>query len=87
MVFHSPQITLVEPVVIRFGKKKIKLESCVKFLGLLLDVNLSSKYHIAELSKQLSRTIGFFIKYDNLFLLKYLKSCIIHCSILLFPVE
>ena len=61
VVFHSPQIKLVEPVIIRFGKKKIKRESCVKFLGIVLDANLSWKYHIAELSKKLSRSIGAFL--------------------------
>ena len=85
VVFHSPQIKLGEPIAIRFAKKKIKRESCVKFLGIMLDANLSWKYHIAELSKKLLRTIGIFIKHNILFLLKYLKSCIIHCSILLFP--
>ena len=55
VVFHSPQIKLVEPVIIGFGKKKIKRESCVKFLGIMMDANLSWKYHIAELSKKLSK--------------------------------
>ena len=61
VAFCSPQINIVEPVVIRFGKKKIKHESCVKFLGIMLDANVSWKYHIAELSKKLSRTIGIFL--------------------------
>ena len=50
VVFHSPQIKLVKPVIIRFDKKKIKRESCVKFLGIMLDANLSWKFHIAELA-------------------------------------
>ena len=58
----------MEPVVIRFGKKKIKRESCVKFLGIMLDANLSCKYHTAELSKKLSRTIGIFYKIRHLVL-------------------
>ena len=74
VVFHSPQIKLVEPVIIRFGKKKIKRESCVKFLGIMLDANLSWKYHIAELSKKLSRSIGFFYKIRHLVPLEILKS-------------
>ena len=60
MVFHSPQIKLVEPIIMRFGKKKIKHESCVNFLGIMLDANLNWKYHIAELSEKLSRSIGIF---------------------------
>ena len=39
VVFHSPQIKLVEPVIIRLGKKKIKHENCAKFLGIMLDAS------------------------------------------------
>ena len=44
------------------GRKKIKQESCVKFLGLLLDSNLSWKFHLTELLKKLARTVGLFHK-------------------------
>ena len=87
VVFHSPQIKLVEPVIIRFSKKKIKCESYVKFLGIMLDANLSWKYHIAELSKMLSRSTGIFYKIQQLVPLEILNPYIIHCSILLFPME
>ena len=53
---------LPEPVIIQFCRKKIQRENCVKFLGVLLDCNLSWKYHINELSKKLSRTVGIFYK-------------------------
>ena len=62
VVFHPPHIKIPEPVIIRFGRKKIKHESFVKFLGILLDENLSLKFHINELSKKLSRTVGIFYK-------------------------
>ena len=62
VIFHSPCIKLPEPVIIRFCRKKIQRENCVKFLSVLLDCNLSWKYHINELSKKLSRTIGIFYK-------------------------
>ena len=52
VVFHSPHKKIDDPVVIRFGRKKIKRENCVKFLGILLDANLSWKYHVNELSKK-----------------------------------
>ena len=62
-VFHPPRIKIPELVIIRFDRKKInKRESCVKFLGILLDENLSWKFHINELSKKLSRTVGIFYK-------------------------
>ena len=62
MIFHSPHTKLPEPIVIRFCRKRIQREKYVKFLGVLLDENLSWKYHINELSKKLSRTIGIFYK-------------------------
>ena len=62
VIFHPLRIKLHEPVIIRFCRKKIQRESCVKFLGVLLDCNLSWKYHINELSEKLSRTIEIFYK-------------------------
>ena len=41
VIFHSPRTKLPEPVIIRFCRKKIQRENCVKFLGVLLDCNLS----------------------------------------------
>ena len=62
VIFHSPHVKVPEPIVIRFCREKIQRENCVKFLGILLDSNLSWKYHINELLKKLSRTIGIFYK-------------------------
>ena len=62
MISRSPHIKLPEPIVIRFCRKKIQREKYVKFSDVLLDENLSWKYHINELSKKLSRTIGIFYK-------------------------
>ena len=60
VIFHSLHVKVPEPIVIRFCRKKIQREN--KFLGILLDSNLSWKYHINELLKKLSRTIGMFYK-------------------------
>ena len=49
-------------IVLRFGRKSTKQESYVKFLGILLDSNLSWKFHFTELSKKLARTAGLFYK-------------------------
>ena len=64
----------MKPVIMRFGKKKIERESCVKFLGIMLDAIISWKYHIAELSKKLLRSIGIFYKIRHLVPLEILKS-------------
>ena len=51
VLFHSPRNIPVSQIILKFGKKKVNQENCVKFLGLLLDSNLNWKPHITELSK------------------------------------
>ena len=65
MIFHSASHKLTEHIVLKIGKKKIKHENHVRFLGVLLDFNLSWKTHSNELSKKLSRTVGLFYKIRN----------------------
>ena len=62
VIFHSQQQKLTDHIVLKIGNKKIKQESDVKFLGVLLDSNLSWKFHLAQLSKKLARTAGLFYK-------------------------
>ena len=53
---------MTEHIVLKIGNKKLKQESHVRFLGVLLDSTLSWKFHISELSKKLARTVGLFYK-------------------------
>ena len=62
VIFHSPQRPLYENITIKFGKQHVTKANHVKFLGLLLDENLSWKHHLSELSKKLARTCGIFFK-------------------------
>ena len=62
VIFHSPQNSLNDSINIKIGNQYVKQAKCVKFLGLLLDENLSWKYHLSELSKKLSRTFGIFLQ-------------------------
>ena len=62
VLFHSSQRNLTEHIVLKIGNKKLKEESHVWFLGVLLDSTLSWKFHISELSKKLARTAGLFYK-------------------------
>ena len=62
VIFHSQQRKITDNIVLRFGRKSIKQESYVKFLGILLDSHLSWKFHLTELSKKLARTAGLFYK-------------------------
>ena len=52
-IFKSPQHPLAEAVSIKIGNLPIRKTCYVKFLGVLLDENLSWKYHLTELSKNL----------------------------------
>ena len=62
IIFKSPQHSAPETVSIKIGNLPIKQTCYVKFLGVLLDENLSWKYHLTELSKKLARTCGMFFK-------------------------
>ena len=62
VIFHSQQRKMTNQIVSQIGRKKINQESCVKFLGVLLDSNLSWKSHLTEPSKKLARTAGLFYK-------------------------
>ena len=41
VVFHSPAKKLPEPIILKFGRKKITRANHVKFLGVLLDETLN----------------------------------------------
>ena len=48
VIFHSPQKSLYDNITIKFGKQHVEKAKYVKFLGLLLDENLSWKHHLSE---------------------------------------
>ena len=62
IIFKSPQHSSSQIINIKIGNLPIKKTCYVKFLGILLDENLSWKYHLTELSKKLARTCGMFFK-------------------------
>ena len=62
VIFHSQQRIITDRITLKTGKKKIKQELCVRFLGVLLDSTLSWKNHLTELSKKLARSAGIFYK-------------------------
>ena len=74
VIFYSPQKKITEQIIIKLMKKKIQQKISVKFLGELLDSILRWKFHITELSKKLSKTIGFFCKIMHFVPLEILKA-------------
>ena len=61
-IFHSQRQRLTQRIVLKIGRKEMKEESYVKFLGIMLDSNLSWKFHSAELFKNLARNSGFILQ-------------------------
>ena len=62
IIFNSPHHPSSDTVNIKIGNYPIKQSRYVKFLGVLLDENLTWKYHLIELSKKLARTCGMFFR-------------------------
>ena len=62
IIFKSPQHSSSQIINVKIGNLPIKKTCYVKFLGVLLDENLSWKYHLTELSKKLARTCVMFFK-------------------------
>ena len=60
VVFHSPGKKLTEPIILKFGRKKITHANHVKFLGVLLDETLSWRSDLIDLSRKLPRSVGIF---------------------------
>ena len=74
MIFHSPGAAIPVNATIKIGNRFISRVKYIRFLGLLLDENLSWKYHLSQLSKKLSRTCGILLKIRN-----YLSTDILRC--------
>ena len=73
LLFFTLHKTYLMTTIIKFGRKKVNQETCVKFLGVLPDSSLSWKPHLTELSKKLSRTVGLFYKIRHYAPLETLK--------------
>ena len=61
VIFHSPQKPLYENITRKFGKQHVTKANHVKFLGLLLDENLSWKHHLSELVEKISKNMWYIL--------------------------
>ena len=66
IIIHSSSVNIFCHSAIKVWKKHIKRVNLVKFLGLFLDEQLISKYHLSELLTKSARTCGMFFKIRNL---------------------
>ena len=64
-VIFSPINKPKKPVTIILNRQAIAQKEYVKYLGILIDSNLSFKQHIAAICKKISRAIGIMYKLRN----------------------
>ena len=65
-IVFRPQKVLNEKFTLRLNQTTIKESTKIKYLGILLDKNLSWNFHITELCKKLSCAVGMMYKMKNL---------------------
>ena len=62
VIFHSSRRKLDKHVILKLDDSRLTEAKSVKYLGILIDSNLTWKTHISELCKKLSRTVGILCK-------------------------
>ena len=62
VIFHPFNKKVGVPITLLINKKAISEQKYVKYLGVLIDSSLTWKYHIANIAKKVSRSIGVMYK-------------------------
>lgn len=62
VIFHLHQKRLNSNVELQIWNKVIRDDSCIKYLGIILDSHLNWKMHIHELGKKVFKSIGILSK-------------------------
>ena len=74
-VIFCPENKPKIPVTLLINKQAIDEERHVKYLGVLIDSQLTFKYHIEHLNKKVSREIGVLYKLRHMFIQKFCVMC------------
>lgn len=72
VIFHPRQKKIINSISLNINNKPIKQKDSIKYLGIIMDSNLSWKEHIKQLSKKISRGIGLISKLRH-----YVSKCIL----------
>ena len=62
IIFHPKNKLIKETITLTINKKAIDEKKYVKYLGILIDSSLSWKFHIDNVTKKISRSIGVLYK-------------------------
>jgi len=85
IIFHSPQRKIPDGISpIKINKQKLQLVHSTKFLGFILDQNLSWKQHVKHICKNITFGISYIIKVQSLFprhILKILYRSFVECHL------
>lgn len=58
VLFHPPQKKINNKVELNISDKSLKQDTCIKYLGILIDANLGWKPHIDYIAKKIKRGVG-----------------------------
>ena len=81
VIFHPPQRIVTFNFHLTLNGKQLQQDSCIKYLGILIDTNLSWKPQIACIVKKIKRSVGILSKlrhYVNIDILTHLFYSLIH---------
>ena len=66
VIFRPPRSKRRDRITLNLNRRKIFESSKIKYLGAILDPNLSWKHHFFELRKKLNKAVGMIYKLRNL---------------------
>ena len=73
IIFHPYNKPIKDHITIKINNKVIDQKEYIKYLGVLMDSTLSWKFHISNISRKISRSIGIMYKLRLFLPLKVLK--------------
>ena len=74
VIFKPPKKRMENRFTLRLNGKTVFESKKIKYLGIIMDDELTWKFHIIELRKKLNRTIGMLFKMKNIAPLRVLHS-------------
>ena len=74
IIFHPYNKPMKDHITIKINNKVIDQKEFIKYLGALMDSTLSWKFHISNISKKISRSIGIMYKLRPFLPLKVMKN-------------